>query len=212
MSKNKSQVLLVLGCQRSGTTLLAAMLGGHSEINMLFESQTKDVLKLIGKKYSGNKLLTWRQVRMNSRSSKFGHLLNRMANLDYGIRKNRPHKLRISPSSALSIKDYIANKAKVVSIIRNKEEVISSIMNRTEMNRKQAEKEYDYSVNLMNSVEDSYKIDFSDLVNKPVETLKGICQYLNLEYEERMLQGTEYNFVYPNKNIVKERSNAPNSK
>ena len=47
MSERKSKILLVLGCQRSGTTLLAAMLGGHSEINMIFESTTDDVLKLI---------------------------------------------------------------------------------------------------------------------------------------------------------------------
>ena len=72
MSERKSKILLLLGCQRSGTTLLAAMLGGHSEINMLFESTSDDVLKLIGKKYSGNKALVRRQIRFSQRSSKFG--------------------------------------------------------------------------------------------------------------------------------------------
>ena len=56
MDNRKSNLLLLLGCQRSGTTLLAAMLGRHSEISMLFESVTDDTMKLIGKKYCGNKL------------------------------------------------------------------------------------------------------------------------------------------------------------
>ena len=41
--------MVVIGLQRTGTTLLASMLGRHPEINMLFESVTKDSLKLIGK-------------------------------------------------------------------------------------------------------------------------------------------------------------------
>ena len=41
------KLFVVIGLQRTGTTLLASMLGRHSEINMLFESVNKDVLKLI---------------------------------------------------------------------------------------------------------------------------------------------------------------------
>ena len=50
MLNQDPNLVLLLGCQRSGTTLLASMLGGHSEINMLFESTSDDVMRLIGKK------------------------------------------------------------------------------------------------------------------------------------------------------------------
>ena len=65
------KLFVVIGLQRTGTTLLASMLGRHSEINMLFESVTKDSLKLIGKEWNCNKLLAYRQIRINQRSSKF---------------------------------------------------------------------------------------------------------------------------------------------
>ena len=47
------KIFVVIGLQRTGTTLLASMLGRHPDINMLFESVTNDSLKLIGKNEMG---------------------------------------------------------------------------------------------------------------------------------------------------------------
>ena len=99
------KLFVVIGLQRTGTTLLASMLGRHPEINMLFESVTKDSLKLIGKQWNGNKLLAYRQIRKNKRSSKLGHLINRIVNLDFK-QENRHHLVRPFPTSVMSIEDY----------------------------------------------------------------------------------------------------------
>tara|TARA_Y100000385_G_scaffold285031_2_gene344203 strand:+ start:98 stop:748 length:651 start_codon:yes stop_codon:yes gene_type:complete len=207
MDNRKSNLLLLIGCQRSGTTLLAAMLGRHSEINMLFESTTNDTMKLIGKKYCGNKLLAWRQIRIKSKSSKFGHLINRIINLDFGINRKH-HKVRVFPTSCLSIQDYIHNGAKVITIFRNKEEVVNSITNRTEMSKKQAEIEYNKALEqMLYFKKETHEVQFHDLVNNPIETLTAICLFLGLEFENRMLQGSEYNFVYPHTSIIKNKSN-----
>lgn len=206
MKDKKLKLLLILGCQRSGTTLLTAMLGGHSEINMLFESTTKDVLKLIGKEVNGNKLLVWRQIRMNQRASKFGHLMNRIANFDF-FPKTRHHKLRPFPTSAMSIQDYIDKGATIITITRNRDEVLKSITSRTKMSQKQAEREYNKSISIMNSItENVIPLDYYDIVHSPAETLTMICNKLGLDFEERMMQGHKYNFVYPNKSIIKEKS------
>ena len=74
------KIFVIVGLQRTGTTLLSSMLGRHPEINMLFESVTKDSLKLIGKQWNGNKLLAYRQIRQYKRASYLGHLINRIAN------------------------------------------------------------------------------------------------------------------------------------
>lgn len=206
---NISKLLLVVGCQRSGTTLLASMLGGHSEINMLIESTNKEVFKLAGKKYSGNKLILYRQIRINQRASKFGHLINRFVNLDFGITSKKIHPHKLYPTSDLSIQDYIDKKAKIITIIRDESEVINSITSRTSLSEKQAKYEYKKSleiVNLLKSDITTLHISFSDLIHKTKETLISICNYLELEFEERMLKGVEYNFIYPNKNILKEKS------
>lgn len=206
MKERKSKVLIILGCQRSGTTLLAAMLGGHSEINMLFESTTKDTLQLIGKKYSGNKLLTWRQIRWDNRSSKFGHLMNRLYNFDFG-KERKHHKLRPYPTTKLSIQDYLNYDAKFITITRKKEEVVKSITSRTTMSQLQASEEYDKSMREMKYVQDiALNINFSELVNSPEKTLEKVCDFLELEFEPRMLKGPEYNFVYPSSSIDKSKS------
>lgn len=209
MSETKSKLLLLLGCQRSGTTLLASLLGGHSEINMLFESTTTDVTKLIGKKYSGNKLLAYRQIRMDSRASKWGHLMNRMVNFDVKKAGDTPHKRRMYPTSVMSTSDYIKDGAKIISIVRSKEEVVSSILKRTEAKRKIAEFEYDKSIEEIDKVNDmALRIDFYDLIHNTQETLYKVCEFLEIEFQPRMLEGTKYNFVYPNDKIVTEKSTA----
>lgn len=205
MKNEKANIILLLGCQRSGTTLLASMLGGHSEINMLFESTGDDVLKLIGKKYSGNKLLTWRQIRKSQRASKFGHLVNRLANFDFKF-KNKHHSKRVYPISKLSIEDYLERGATIISIFRNKEDVVNSITKRTSVSREIASKEYDLAYEILNSLkEQSINVQFSDLVKQPEKTLETVCNALGLEFEERMLEGPKYNFVYPNKSVIKNK-------
>jgi len=205
MNKN-AKILLILGCQRSGTTLLASMLGRHPEINMLFESFSTDVFRLIGKKYSGNKLLSWRQIRMTKRASKVGHLINRFANWDF-LRKNKFHKRRIYPISVLSVKDYLDNNAILITIARNEKDVINSIVSRTLMNAKQAKAEYDLSMNMINELKpSSLHVEFNELVLHPKETMKKLSDKLKLEYHPTMLEGPKYNFVYPNQEIIKEKA------
>lgn len=205
MENDKSKLLVVMGCQRSGTTLLAAMLGGHSEINMLFESTSNDIQKLIGKKYSGNKLLAWRQIRMNRRASTLGHLINRIANLHFDSKKH--HKIRPFPTSAMCLQDYIERNAAIITIVREKTEVIDSITTRTQMTQAQAENEYDRSMELINKLGSrAHQVQFSDLIHNPIETLTLVCDFLDLDFEDRMLKGVEYNFVYPNSNLVTEKS------
>lgn len=199
--------LLILGCQRSGTTLLTAMLGRHSEINMLFENTTDATFKLIGKKYSGNKVLAWRQIRWDERASKFGHLVNRIVNFDF-FKERRRHRIRVFPLSKLSVKDYVEKDAEIITIKRRKEEVVSSITSRTELSEKQASKEYDLAIKEIERVEDMAvaNIDFADLINDPIDTLKEICDGLDIEFEESMLEGPKYNIMYPNSKIIKSKS------
>jgi len=205
--KLTNKLLLILGCQRSGTTLLASMLGRHSEVNMLFESTTDDVLKLIGKKYNGNKLLPWRQIRKTQKSSKLGYLINRIVNFDFGLTNQEHHNIRVFPTSDLSISDYKNKKALFITITRDKSEVLKSITKRTNANINRAAFEYDKALEEIAFVKkEALNIDFYDLIHETEITLKKICEFLNLEFEEKMLEGPQYNFVYPHKNIIKDKS------
>ena len=201
------KLFVVIGLQRTGTTLLASMLGRHPEINMLFESVTKDSLKLIGKQWNGNKLLAYRQIRKNKRSSKWGHLINRIVNLDFK-QENRHHLVRPFPTSVMSIEDYKKEGAVFITIERDKESSVSSMMKRAGQTKKQAEREWESGMKIINQLknEGAYGLTFVDLVNNSEKYLKEICNFLAIEYLEKMLEGPKYNFVYPQDSVVKRES------
>lgn len=201
------KLFVVIGLQRTGTTLLASMLGRHPEINMLFESVTKDSLKLIGKQWNGNKLLAYRQIRKNKRSSKWGHLINRIVNLDFK-QENKHHLVRPFPTSVMSIEDYKKEGAVFITIERDKESSVSSMMKRAGQTKKQAEREWESGMKIINQLknEGAYGLTFVDLVNNSEKYLKEICNFLAIEYLEKMLEGPKYNFVYPQDSVVKRES------
>ena len=201
------KLFVVIGLQRTGTTLLASMLGRHPEINMLFESVTKDSLKLIGKQWNGNKLLAYRQIRKNKRSSKLGHLINRIVNLDFK-QENRHHLVRPFPTSVMSIEDYKKEGAVFITIERDKESSVSSMMKRAGQTKNQAEREWESGMKIINQLknEGAYGLTFVELVNNSEKHLKEICNFLAIEYLEKMLEGPKYNFVYPNEGIIKKKS------
>ena len=201
------KLFIVIGLQRTGTTLLASMLGRHPEINMLFESVTKDSLQLIGKQWNGNKLLAYRQIRQEQRASKFGHLINRIVNFDFR-KKNRHHLVRPYPTSIMSIEDFKREGAVFITIERDRDSSISSMVKRSGQSTEQAKKEYNLGMDIINNLkkEECYSLSFLDLTNNTEKVLKEICQFLELDYDVRMLDGPKYNFVYPNKEIIKKKS------
>jgi hypothetical protein len=201
------KLFVVIGLQRTGTTLLASMLGRHPEINMLFESVTKDSLKLIGKQWNGNKLLAYRQIRKNKRSSKWGHLINRIVNLDF-MQENRHHLVRPFPTSVMSIEDYKKEGAVFITIERDKESSVISMMKRAGQTKNQAEREWESGMKILNQLknEGAYSLTFVDLVNNSEKYLNEICNFLAIEYLDKMLEGPKYNFVYPQDSVVKRES------
>lgn len=202
------QLFVIVGLQRTGTTLLASMLGRHPDINMLFESVTNDSLQLIGKKWNGNKLLAYRQIRIKQRSTKLGHLINRIANFDFS-RENRHHLVRPFPTSRMSIEDYKQKGAIFITIERDKESSIISMQKRAGQSKKQAENEWKRGMKIINYLksEGAHAIKFLDLVNDTEKTLQKICKLLSIEYfKDRMLEGPKYNFVYPQDSVVKRES------
>ena len=202
------KIFVVIGLQRTGTTLLASMLGRHPDINMLFESVTRDSLQLIGKKWNGNKLLAYRQIRQRQRASKFGHLINRLANFDFQI-KNRHHLVRPFPTSTMSLEDYRKEGAIFITIERDKESSVSSMQKRAGQSKNQASYEWDQGMDIINRLKSqgAYSLTFIDLVNDTERILKDICKLLDIKFlRDRMLEGPKYNFVYPQESIEKRES------
>lgn len=194
--------LLVLGNIHSGSTLLAAMLGRHPEINMLNECLDGSNLRLIGKLYCGNKIGI-RQIGFKHKANLLGLTLNRITSL-WGR-----FNFRIWPNSSLSLKDCYDIGTKIVVIIRADEKVISSNVNRqrfplwfAKWHTKWMNKKVDKIVSLY----PVRVVNFEHLVLEPREVMSDILEYLDLEYDDRVLDGPKYNYVYPNDRILTEKA------
>lgn len=194
MKRNKP--LLIAGCQRSGTTILSACLGRHPDINMMVEGTSCDVLKGIGKKYNGNKLCLYSQIRQKQRASRIGYLINRIVNFNRSYFKRRPF-----PTSKMSIQDYKDEGARIIYIVRNKEDVVSSMMRRAGFSEKMASVHYDKA---NSHIDDSGMIVHYELfVENNEKVLRNVCSFLWLPFDYRMLEGQNYNTYYEYKRKTK---------
>src|SRR5215471_12149239 len=111
--------LLIVGAPRSGTTLLATMIGMHSDVAMLIEDRFFGIKKLTGKKVLANKLCIPIQIEMNKRSDFFRQRLQRL-----GYLKNYT-------TSKFNIQDYLKLEGiKIITIVRESGDVVNSIMKR----------------------------------------------------------------------------------
>lgn len=192
--------LLVTGCRRSGTTLLASLLGAHSDINMLNEAYDKSVNKLVGKKYQGVKLGI-PHIKLDKRTPPIIRILfyHKLAFL-VGRLKKMGIKLDLLKGSSYSINDYINMDAKIVFVYRDKEENIKSMLRRSKISYKRAVWSVEKANEIMNSI-NCYKVSLEELTTNTKKTLEGICEYLGIEFEEKMLSASGLNNNYANTKI-----------
>jgi hypothetical protein len=131
-----AQGLIITGAPRSGTTLLASMIGGHRDIGVIDEWFASVEQNIIGKQIVGNKLTIPNQVRY--KPTRLDKMLNRQG-LSYKLakkiinvfasncsilpRKTKHHDLVVD----FTIEELILeNHYTVLAIIRDPEAVVYS--------------------------------------------------------------------------------------
>ena len=190
----KTKKILIIGAAHSGTSALASYFGAHPDVAMLCEDNGDKITSIIGKKYAGNKLLVYRQIRYDKRGHRFGYAINKIVNLFCaGI-----NKFELFPMSKLSISDYIQMGAIIIVIKRGRENNIESIIQRQGFSRKNAEKMLDNGeAELLKIKSHYYVVNYDDLKNSPRTTLSSLCEKLGIEFNpEMIINGLEYNWVY----------------
>ena len=202
---NVYKLLIVVGCQRSGTTLLASMLGRHPEICMINEPDKTEVFKLLGKTYQAGKFTTPRDIRLNERGNRFGHIVNCIINFDNPFSKHRRFQYkRWLPSNSLCLEDYIGRGAKIITITRNKNDVVTSMVKRIGYKREVAMEEYDHAIWTilkLNKLDATLTFNYNKLVATPEDHMRRACKHLQLTYDSCMLEGSKFNTRYPRDTI-----------
>lgn len=199
MNKREMKILLILGCRRSGTTLLASLMGAHSKINMINEGCYGEFEHLIGKPYQGVKLaiphIAWSR---------------RYSGLHRWIyRKTRwlPFNIDMPQGSKYSVEDFIKMNAYILFIYRNTEDNINSIVNRSKTTKRKAKKsvmESQKIQSLIESVPRTKIISLENLTSNPQRELKNICKWLDIPFEYDMIHASGMNNTYKNSIIEKK--------
>ncbi len=201
----KKTFLLVLGTPRSGTTLLAAMIGCHDEVAMLNEDFGSAVRNLVGKRIMGNKLCVPNQIELTKRGAAWRRVFKRRGYLQY------------QPSSDLSIADYLSDRpCKLVATVREGNAVISSIMKRGEQPYKLAAYRWCRGIEVLHELNARRDVpllllSFDELVSEPEQAMRAVARHLDVPYQPEMLEGYAHTPIYNNKGIDASKAKRPRS-
>lgn len=173
--------LLILGAPRSGTTLLAAMIGCHDDIGLLVESKRMAFTEIAGKAVVGNKLCVPNQIEFE-------------ANWDQ----------RVSRFSKVPLEKYLAlPNFKLVLIVRHVNSVTSSIMKRAGKPNDTATLYWRRGIEIMHELKQRFAantvvITFENMLAHPERHMRRVTDLLALPYQEKMLEGYKHNPYYRN--------------
>jgi len=196
--------LLIVGLPRSGTSLLASLIGAHPKVSITNEDFTNNWLSNIGKPVLGNKLCVPRQLDWSRRNTSSVRLLNK-----FGL-------LTLWPKSRYAVVDYIKiPNFQIIGINRSPDQVYNSLKNRGAVTWKSlggriskkplSEKIIDYTITRgeeileqLEAKENSYFLEFEQLLDNTEEEIRAVFNYLDLEYRDGIIsQGTKWNWMYP---------------
>jgi len=191
--------LLLLGAPRSGTTLLATMISRHSEIVVLNEDRGWAMRRVLGKLVAGNKRCIPNQIEVRKpRMLHFRFLKSMGLAMEY-------------QSSQFCIDDYLRlPNLRVIGLIRNGPDVISSIMKRSGKPFRVAAYRWCRAVEILCELQSRIPqslmlVSFELLVANPKEDMQRVASFLNVEYQDRMLEGPQYNPWCPEEKMNLEK-------
>jgi hypothetical protein len=176
------------------------MIGRHTDVGMVNEDISgKALVKILGKPVTGNKLCVPNQIQLRRRGGFVSTLLRKL-----GV-------IAESPRSRHCILDYLelAN-LKLVAIIRDGNDSISSMMARGQSRFKKAVRRWGEAVETVFDLQKQFGervlvVSFEELVLAPEKTMRKVCEFLGVKFQEQMMDGYKYNRYYPRAELHTEK-------
>ena len=163
---NNLNLISISGCGHSGTTLTATVLGAHKNL-LLIPTETR---MFLDKSYDINNFI------FNNYSGKETMVIEKTPNHVYVLDKIK--------------KEY--PDAKFILNIRDPRDIVSSLYNRFEdWNRSidRLKKDFEYIKKFYSF---GHLVKYEDIVNNFEDTFIDICKYINMDFDENMLEYYKY--------------------
>jgi hypothetical protein len=167
------------------------MISRHTEIAILNEDKGWSMRQILGKSVVGNKRCVPNQIELR----KHRHLHWRFLK-NIGLVKEYQ-------SSKFCIDEYLTlPNIKIIGLIRSGNDVISSQLNRSEKSLRAASYRWCRAIEVIHELKKNYEdtvlvVSFESLVTQPKTNMERVAAFLKVEYQERMLEGPQYNPWYP---------------
>jgi hypothetical protein len=163
---NNLNLISISGCGHSGTTLTATVLGAHKNL-LLIPTETR---MFLDESYDINNFI------FNNYSDKETMVIEKTPNHIYVLDKIK--------------KEYPS--AKFILNIRDPRDIASSLYNRFEDWNKSIDrlkKDFDYMKKFYLF---GHLVKYEDIVNNFEDTFTNICKYINIDFDENMLEYYKY--------------------
>jgi len=191
--------LLVLGSPRSGTSLLAAMLGRHSQIAMTHEDTGDAWTRVVGKPITGVKLVAPNQIELDHTwRAKSRRCLRRVQR--YGVQNLGLPWPRFKLRSVFSIRDFLAwPLGCIIGIVRNPLEAVDSIRRRGGHVAGEALYRWRRGVEILEYLrrehpERTCVVHYDHLVRAPESCVARCLDWLGLPDEPGLIAGNTINY------------------
>jgi len=200
--------IVVLGAPRSGTTLLANVVGAHPRIAMMFEELHGGAFRVVGGKIPAVKLCTPNQVDLDRRWGP----MNRVITLSGWLRKNVGYRM---PTSRLSLRDMMGvADLRVLCLIRDPARALDAIRRRERLSEPVCHDILARTYRLFNTLREEPRlhcqvISLDRLLLAPEPQIRKLCAWLGLEFDPAMLDAPQHNHLYPESGFRHERATAP---
>lgn len=197
--------IVVLGAPRSGTTLLANVVGAHPRIAMMFEELHGGAFRVIGGKIPGVKLCTPNQVDLDRR---FG-ALNRVIGLSGWLRKNVGYRM---PASRVSLRDMMAvADLRLVCLIRDPARALDAIRRRERLSEAVCHDILARTYRLFDALHAEpglhcQVVSLDRLLHDPEPQIRLLCDWLGVEFDDAMLEAPRHNHLYPEHGFLSDRA------
>ncbi len=206
---SEAEHVLVLGVARTGTTLLCAAIGAHSRVCMLDEFMGNGFHYISGGKVKGVKLCVPNQIQPDRKWKPWFRLFHMN-----GVLRKSALSLCF-PTSRLSLNDYRAfPDLRIVCTLRPVDDVVSSIVKRANRSRRVALRHWVDGVRIIDRLvgerqSEVLLVKFDSLVADTRACLGRVCEFLGLEFEERMLLAHSFNARYRSDRIDPAKARQP---
>jgi len=213
---------LIIGAGRGGTSLIMALLDYHSKLELISEFNSVKYLMGKGIKHeTGSNIINNRidlfKDSCIEEASKYPNKLwgNKITTEQLrGLNNKIQNPKKDKDLFDVFFKEYLKTKKKIF-ILRDGRNCVVSKINRTDKSMEQACDGWNYSVAVYKYLEsdvNSLCIKFEDLINSPILTLMQISKFLEITFEEKMLDGVlnkKLSPDYQNTGFIKEKTVPP---